>query len=432
LNNFDNSLIGWWRGEGDALDASGNGNDGTLIGGATYATGKFGQAFSLDGEDDYIDMESSSSLNLQHSFTMSAWVKTDTIFIGTQRILGRVGAPIGEDLGGDGYGWGIVGNQLRFTTFNKQDYDSTLADINPDTWYHLAIVFDSNNAVSFYVDGEYLETIAGYESGDDVSEANFTIGNTTYFQEPWSGSIDDVAIFDRVLSEGEISSLYNAFATQYDNTFTGLARGEHTTQAHAVDLDGNKASTEERTFTVGEESEAVEEEAQKAHIDSWEYSLFTDQSSCPEKLKLEIKGKHFKANAKVKIGNKKAAVVDKKSSKKLVASFCIDKLLDNKPGTKRTVSVKNPDTDTEKADKKIDLSVLTGFSNNNIPQGNSEWVKNIQSALVKLGYLDSQYVTGVYGPITTKAVKKFQADNGIEQTGTVGPITKAKLVEKVK
>jgi len=51
---------------------------------------------------------------------------------------------------------------------------------------------------------------------------------------------------------------------------------------------------------------------------------------------------------------------------------------------------------------------------------------------VKLGYLDSQYVTGIYGSITTDAVKKFQADNGLPQNGTVGPLTKAKLEKKLK
>ena len=61
-----------------------------------------------------------------------------------------------------------------------------------------------------------------------------------------------------------------------------------------------------------------------------------------------------------------------------------------------------------------------------------EGVKNIQRALVKLGLLDQRYITGFYGPITTEAVRKFQEQNGIDQTGTVGPITRAKLVEKMK
>ncbi|HRZ95496.1 MAG TPA: peptidoglycan-binding domain-containing protein [Candidatus Moranbacteria bacterium] len=45
----------------------------------------------------------------------------------------------------------------------------------------------------------------------------------------------------------------------------------------------------------------------------------------------------------------------------------------------------------------------------------------------KLGYLDKENITGTYGMITTKAVKKFQSDNGIEPTGFFGQLTRAKL-----
>jgi len=49
-----------------------------------------------------------------------------------------------------------------------------------------------------------------------------------------------------------------------------------------------------------------------------------------------------------------------------------------------------------------------------------------------LGYLDGRYVTGVYGPLTIEAVKKFQADSGIPQTNNVGSLMKDKLAEKTK
>ncbi len=52
----------------------------------------------------------------------------------------------------------------------------------------------------------------------------------------------------------------------------------------------------------------------------------------------------------------------------------------------------------------------------------TEEVKIVQDKLKRWGYFDGP-ITGYYGPLTTEAVKYFQRVNGIEQTGTVGPIT---------
>jgi len=61
-----------------------------------------------------------------------------------------------------------------------------------------------------------------------------------------------------------------------------------------------------------------------------------------------------------------------------------------------------------KPKEKINLKSITGaIDENNFNPNTSEGVKNIQKTLVQLGYLDSQYVTGIYDPLTTEAVKKF-------------------------
>lgn len=183
------------------------------------------------------------------------------------------------------------------------------------------------------------------------------------------------------------------------------------------------------SFEVSETATSV----QKAHIDSWSAYQYTNQNSCAQRLKVTIKGKHFDDDAEVKIGNKKAASVKRKSSRKLVATFCLTKLLDIQTSHKRSIKVINPDADTEKADKKIDLDKIDyKLSSSGFGQSTPEGVKNVQLALIKLGYLDSQYATGIYGSLTMAAVQKFQADNGLPQTGFVGPLTSAKLAEKLK
>ena len=58
-------MVGWWMAQGNAMDISGNGYHGQLEDCATFAWGKVGQAFELDGVDDYVETMLPS--NVQHS-----------------------------------------------------------------------------------------------------------------------------------------------------------------------------------------------------------------------------------------------------------------------------------------------------------------------------------------------------------------------------
>src|SRR6059036_2555839 len=65
-------IAGWWRGENNALDSAGT-NHGVLKNGATFATGKIGQGFQLDGQNDYVEIADSPELSITNSITVSAW-----------------------------------------------------------------------------------------------------------------------------------------------------------------------------------------------------------------------------------------------------------------------------------------------------------------------------------------------------------------------
>jgi hypothetical protein len=107
----------------------------------------------------------------------------------------------------------------------------------------------------------------------------------------------------------------------------------------------------------GDEDED-EDESEEAYTSSWKAYRYEkkDSESCKDRLRLVIKGKHFDEDAKVRIGDKKAYSVDRKSSKKIVAKFCVRDLLKVKTSKKRVIKVINPGADTEEADKKIDLN----------------------------------------------------------------------------
>ncbi|MFQ5973944.1 MAG: hypothetical protein ACE5Q3_16580 [Alphaproteobacteria bacterium] len=67
-------LVSWWPGDGNASDIQ-DANDGTLQNGATFDTGFIGQAFSLDGVDDHVQVPNSNTLKLVQQVTVDAWVK---------------------------------------------------------------------------------------------------------------------------------------------------------------------------------------------------------------------------------------------------------------------------------------------------------------------------------------------------------------------
>ena len=70
-------LVAWWPGDGMALDVTGT-NDGTLYNGAGYTTGKVGQAFNLDGSDDYVDIGDLAALDNAGEITVLAWVRKES------------------------------------------------------------------------------------------------------------------------------------------------------------------------------------------------------------------------------------------------------------------------------------------------------------------------------------------------------------------
>ncbi|MDD5084314.1 MAG: peptidoglycan-binding protein [Candidatus Moranbacteria bacterium] len=196
------------------------------------------------------------------------------------------------------------------------------------------------------------------------------------------------------------------------------------------------ANFDDASVTVADQAAAVATETavaeataytdtQKTGITSWKAFLVQDKSGCSQKLKLEIKGDHFKRGAKVMIGEHDASSVEFSSSKKLIARFCVDKLLTRDVLSRKAIYVKNPDVEVRRADKKIDLGLLFLLTSDttNFDQDSAEGVTNIQKVLVGLKLLSAGNIVGVYGAKTIAAVKLFQEKHDISVTGNVGPLT---------
>ncbi len=236
MTNFDNSLRGWWRFEDNSDDDSGVSISSTWEDHEGFTLGRFGRAGSFNTTNSF-----DVTLNepITGDFSISVWVYVNNPVEGAAVISNQNGHVL------------QIGGSSRWQ-FDNIYNDGIVAE--PDTWVHLVCTYDSST------DTESLWTNAGlavFGGGTGSINSTIFIGkrNDDIF---FDGKIDELMIWNKLLSDDEIRSLYDGEANQYDHTFTPLAEGEHTFASYTVDTDGTKAPLGARTFTIGEP--LVEEE----------------------------------------------------------------------------------------------------------------------------------------------------------------------------
>ncbi|ACB50050.1 hypothetical protein cce_0699 [Crocosphaera subtropica ATCC 51142] len=153
------------------------------------------RVMQFNGVNTYIEISHHERFNLSNNFTLEAWFKPRKL-TGIQRIFSKA----------DAYGFGLLGNQLRFTTYGRKDYDTKNAKLVVDHWHHLAVVLDNKNTAHFYVNGELIDSIAGTVAAK-TSTNNCEIGrDNRYTNEFCDGCIADVRLWKTARSQAEIQS----------------------------------------------------------------------------------------------------------------------------------------------------------------------------------------------------------------------------------
>jgi len=199
--------------DGNVTDSSGNGNVGTYNGALYSQSGKVGNAMGFDG-DDYINVAPLQTVSGE--FTVSAWAKLGDDSGSTHEIVGTRG-PNGEtsfDMKFDNCGdlclHGDIGDGTDWLTNN--------ADVNLDyvsgTWYHIAYVVNGTG-YAIYVDGDKVASDFAAFDGDPLlydtnDDHHFFIGQVGYDDEYFNGTIDEVRVYDRALSDSEVSAIYDS------------------------------------------------------------------------------------------------------------------------------------------------------------------------------------------------------------------------------
>jgi hypothetical protein len=182
-----------------AADASGNGNTGTVSGAAWTTGGRNGGALSFDGESDYVTVVETASLDLSTAATVEAWVYP-TASSGSRAIVAK-------ERNGGGFPYGLETNAGVPAGYVKAGSTVTAAAttaVAAGTWTHLALAYDGAY-VRLYVNGALAASEAA--SGSlAASNDPMRIGGDVTWAEWFEGRIDDVRVYSRALTAGEVAT----------------------------------------------------------------------------------------------------------------------------------------------------------------------------------------------------------------------------------
>jgi WD40 repeat protein/formylglycine-generating enzyme required for sulfatase activity len=210
--SLQQGLVAYYPFNGNAKDESGNGQQ-VIVFGTTPWIDRFGNpgsAYKFDGADDYIRYE--GGIIRSQPFTWAVWFKsvnpraTDMQYLITQA----------EDPGGNG-----LSPDLRITdTLSFRVYDdatgghimfaSKNVPLAANTWYHAVITSTAGGDRKLYVNGQLDGVATGKPFGQFCNNTYFGVrGGLNLDEGVFNGSIDDIRIYNRALSEAEVKALYD-------------------------------------------------------------------------------------------------------------------------------------------------------------------------------------------------------------------------------
>ncbi len=247
VSGAGSGLVGYWTlddGSGTTTaDSSGSGNTGTIIGAPTWVTGsnaKIGSgALQLNGSDQYISIQNGSSISFASGITISEWVyPTKTLLYTRQGIFESVNSGTVNLLADIQY------NDSSGGTFDMFGLSGSLGPEN--AWYHVLATADSTGH-RLYVNGSLV-------ASDTVAFSAPTAG-------PWivgrydygayfGGTIDDVRVYNRGLSVGEVQTIYaQSLQLSPDTTAPSIPTGTVATPVSPTEIDLSWSASIDPTVT---------------------------------------------------------------------------------------------------------------------------------------------------------------------------------------
>src|SRR5215831_12086276 len=215
------------------VDASGNGHNGTLMNGALWVAGKYGQGVGLDGTNDYINIADQADFTLTPtvSYTWSAWVKNNnfnqwsTVWSQTVDMStffyfyahSSTDPEAGPVTNGISVYWYSSGGKLVLHSNNNV--------LTAGTWSYITVTYDASQSqasrFTIYVNGTDVTNRSDVVSSGAITAIDPTdirIGSDQPWGEYLNASVDEVRYYRRLLSLSEIQSDMNTVSSPADTT----------------------------------------------------------------------------------------------------------------------------------------------------------------------------------------------------------------------
>lgn len=214
-----NGLVGWWPFNGNGNDESGNGNNGT-VNGASLTSDRYdnsNRAFNFNGFSDYISVLDNPSLSVSN-VSISAWYYANDYGSEGQLWQGHIVSK--REVSGWGNSFQLALESTTPTNGIWATYTiggngwvayNSNVDLVSNEWINITYTHD-NNFAKLYLNGILVATtnVTGGLSFNNLpmwfGARPAAGGNSSFF----NGKLDDIGIWNRALTQQEITALYNS------------------------------------------------------------------------------------------------------------------------------------------------------------------------------------------------------------------------------
>jgi hypothetical protein len=192
-----------------AVDGSGNGDNGVDSGATWNSAGRINGCLSFNGVNSDVQITN----RVDNDFTIEFWVKTSET-AGTGEWYNGAGLVDGDYPGtANDFGTALLGSKFAFGIGNPDTTITSSLAINDGNWHQcVATRQQATGLIKIYVDGALQGS--GYENRNTLNASSrLLFGAIASGGGYFNGSLDDIKIFNRTLSDGEAYALYNGIVT---------------------------------------------------------------------------------------------------------------------------------------------------------------------------------------------------------------------------